>query len=225
MVWRGIISAKELIEEGSRIKVGNGTSINIWNDPWIPETDNAYLTTRRPQELFNVTVSNLLKDEAKEWDRDLIHDLFNDEDARRILKIPLSKRLSGEPFKEKTGEAFERKGTQEIQQQLLLATMANCAGKLYKESGVDGVKAGRSASTESYADPMALLKKKEAPAKSAENSPTGEAYLVKTTNGLTRRFEPPLQLYVLIAVLACTIPVVATQLGHPTFDSSVAQGA
>ncbi|KAL8116958.1 hypothetical protein AgCh_023220 [Apium graveolens] len=92
LVWRGIKSAKELIEEGSRIKVGNGTSINIWNDPWIPETDNAYLTTSRLQELFNVTVSNLLKDEAKEWDRDLIHDLFNDEDARRILKIPLSMR-------------------------------------------------------------------------------------------------------------------------------------
>ncbi|KAL8116956.1 hypothetical protein AgCh_023218 [Apium graveolens] len=183
LVWRGIISAKELIEEGSRIKVGNGTSINKWNDPWIPETDNAYLTTRRPQELFNVTVRNLLKDEAKEWDRDLIHDLFNDEDARRILKIPLSKRLSGEAFEEKTGEAFERKGTQEIQQrQHEIAHIAHV-------------------------------------------SIVGEAYLVKTTNGLTRRFEPPLQLSVLIAVLACTIPTVATQLGHPTFDLSVAQGA
>ncbi|KAL8092789.1 hypothetical protein AgCh_034875 [Apium graveolens] len=47
-------------------------------------------------------------------------------------------------------------------------------GKLYKESGVDGVKAGRSAGTKSYADPVALLKKKEAPAKSAENTSIGK---------------------------------------------------
>ncbi|KAL8134895.1 uncharacterized protein LOC141713115 isoform X2 [Apium graveolens] len=47
-------------------------------------------------------------------------------------------------------------------------------GKIYKESGVDGVKAGRCAGTESYADPVALLKKKEAPAKFAENTSTGK---------------------------------------------------
>lgn len=97
-VWRGIITAKTLIEEGSRVKVGNGTAINVWNDPWIPEADNAYLTTPRPQELTNVTVSNLLKDEVKEWDRDLLYDLFNAEDAGRILKIPLSMRYENDSW-------------------------------------------------------------------------------------------------------------------------------
>lgn len=52
--------------------------------------------------------------------------------------------------------------------------------KIYEETGVDGVKAGRCAGTESYADPVAYLKKKEASAKSAANTSTEQA-----TNGFT----------------------------------------
>ncbi|KAK1388037.1 hypothetical protein POM88_016215 [Heracleum sosnowskyi] len=52
--------------------------------------------------------------------------------------------------------------------------------KIFEETGLDGVKAGRYAGIESYADPVAYLKKKEASAKSAANTSSGQA-----TNGFT----------------------------------------
>lgn len=34
--WRSICSARELIADGLLWRVGNGASINIWDDPWLP---------------------------------------------------------------------------------------------------------------------------------------------------------------------------------------------
>lgn len=39
-VWRSIISAKDLLCACSVLKIGNGDTINIWNDAWIPDLDN-----------------------------------------------------------------------------------------------------------------------------------------------------------------------------------------
>ncbi|WOG93667.1 hypothetical protein DCAR_0312953 [Daucus carota subsp. sativus] len=44
--------------------------------------------------------------------------------------------------------------------------------KIFEETGIDGIKAARYAGTESYADPIAYLQKKEAFAKSAANTST-----------------------------------------------------
>ncbi|KAL8112670.1 hypothetical protein AgCh_020110 [Apium graveolens] len=44
-IWRSIFEAKQLIEAGSRVKVGNGELINIWLDPWVPASNNALVTT------------------------------------------------------------------------------------------------------------------------------------------------------------------------------------
>lgn len=91
-VLRGILAAIDLVVDGCRVKVGTGASINIWTDPWIPEVDKAHVTTLMVPELQDTTVCNLLKNYSKEWDQDLIHDIFNAEDTSSILKIPLSLR-------------------------------------------------------------------------------------------------------------------------------------
>lgn len=41
--WRSILFGLELLREGIIWRVGNGSSINIWHDPWLPRG-----TTRRP---------------------------------------------------------------------------------------------------------------------------------------------------------------------------------
>lgn len=35
-IWRAIESTKSLVAKGTCNLVGDGTSINIWNDPWVP---------------------------------------------------------------------------------------------------------------------------------------------------------------------------------------------
>ncbi|XP_074374297.1 putative mitochondrial protein AtMg00310 [Apium graveolens] len=60
-VWRSILAAKDLIEVGSILKVGNGESINIWNDPWIPEIGSTKILTNTMQGLEEEKVAGLLK--------------------------------------------------------------------------------------------------------------------------------------------------------------------
>ena len=50
MIWRSIESIKHLISHSACILVGNGTSIRIWEDPWIIDLPNFIL---RPKEWTN----------------------------------------------------------------------------------------------------------------------------------------------------------------------------
>ncbi|MCI24538.1 F-box protein, partial [Trifolium medium] len=34
--WRSILSAKDVLDKGARWRVGNGASIKIWKDKWLP---------------------------------------------------------------------------------------------------------------------------------------------------------------------------------------------
>ena len=40
-MWRSFLKAREVIQEGSGWRVGNGQAIKVWNDKWIlPCGDN-----------------------------------------------------------------------------------------------------------------------------------------------------------------------------------------
>lgn len=84
------MAAKNLIETGSVLKVGNGSSISIWEDPWIPVLGSTKVSTDMVQGWEDAKVNSLLKVNTNEWDADLVRSIFNHEDARRILSIPLS---------------------------------------------------------------------------------------------------------------------------------------
>ncbi|KAG8496872.1 hypothetical protein CXB51_008016 [Gossypium anomalum] len=44
--WRSICGARDLIAEGIIWRIRNGTSVNLWNDPWIPGQNNNRLLQR-----------------------------------------------------------------------------------------------------------------------------------------------------------------------------------
>jgi len=69
--------------------VGDGTQIDIWLDPWIPDG-----VTRRPVTPKGYTlrrVSELIDPISAEWDSQLIKSVFWEEDVQRILGIPIKK--------------------------------------------------------------------------------------------------------------------------------------
>ena len=35
--WRSILKGREVLKEGMRWRVANGSSIRIWSDPWLPQ--------------------------------------------------------------------------------------------------------------------------------------------------------------------------------------------
>lgn len=65
-VWRSILAAKKLIETGSIMKVGNGSSISIWDDPWIPELGSTKVSTTMLPGLESAKVNSLFQINSKE---------------------------------------------------------------------------------------------------------------------------------------------------------------
>lgn len=90
-VWRSIFAAKELVLEGSILKVGSGETIKVWEDPWIPDIDYPKISSPIFVGLEDIRVNNLFLNGEKQWDRALISDIFNERDVMRILSIPLSR--------------------------------------------------------------------------------------------------------------------------------------
>lgn len=69
-----------------------GMDTFVWKIPWLPCTVNGYISTHMPVELENTRVSDLMVEQERKWDDDILHDLFEDRDIQLIKKIPLSTR-------------------------------------------------------------------------------------------------------------------------------------
>jgi hypothetical protein len=70
-------------------RVGDGTQINIWDDPWIPCSPSRKVATRRGNIIYT-TVSELIDSESGTWDEEIIRELFWPINVQRILNIPLA---------------------------------------------------------------------------------------------------------------------------------------
>ncbi|XP_052477251.1 uncharacterized protein LOC128032614 [Gossypium raimondii] len=87
--WRSICSARDLISDGILWHVGNGASINIWNDPWLLGRENNRIPVIEIKPPWS-TVNQLMNEEDSTWNRELIHNLVDDDTANRIFAIPIS---------------------------------------------------------------------------------------------------------------------------------------
>lgn len=44
-VWRSIMSAQELICQGSYKRISSGHQMKIWGDPWLPDADHHFIVS------------------------------------------------------------------------------------------------------------------------------------------------------------------------------------
>ncbi|XP_059458269.1 uncharacterized protein LOC132187853 [Corylus avellana] len=82
--WRSIWNAKGLLNEGLIWRVGNGESIRIWEDRWLPNKGSHKVQSPIHILPRDATVSALLNSDTRWWDTDLVHNVFNEEEAREI---------------------------------------------------------------------------------------------------------------------------------------------
>uniref|UniRef100_A0A453D706 Reverse transcriptase zinc-binding domain-containing protein n=1 Tax=Aegilops tauschii subsp. strangulata TaxID=200361 RepID=A0A453D706_AEGTS len=87
--WQSLWSGIQTFKKGYIWRVGDGTQISIWDDPWVPSSPNRRVMTRRGN-IIITKVSELINLESREWDKQLIRDIFWPVDAQRILNIPLA---------------------------------------------------------------------------------------------------------------------------------------
>jgi hypothetical protein len=73
--WRNIIRGVAALQKGLIWRIGDGSNIRIWEDPWI-----SHGVTRRPitprRNVLLTRVSELLDPETSGWDELLVRDIF-----------------------------------------------------------------------------------------------------------------------------------------------------
>ena len=84
--------AMPILRSGSCWCVGNGESIKVLVDKWIPNYPSNRVLHPVHEGVEDWRVSDLIDLELHGWRRDTIMTLFNREDAEAICKIPLSHR-------------------------------------------------------------------------------------------------------------------------------------
>jgi hypothetical protein len=87
--WQSIIAGLPTFKRGYIWRVGNGESINIYSDPWIPSSPDRRIITPRG-EVVLTKVAELIDPITGSWDEELLRSLFCMVDVNRILQIPLN---------------------------------------------------------------------------------------------------------------------------------------
>lgn len=90
-IWRSICEAKSLLKSGIRWKIRTWERININNQRWLDDEDDPYITSESP--IFeNNTVASLMCSNSRDWEDEIIRDLFNERDQQCILRAFVSNR-------------------------------------------------------------------------------------------------------------------------------------
>lgn len=85
---RSILQGVEVLKNGVIWRIGNGQSVDIWTDPWLPRG-----VTRRPvsprRHNILTRVHELIDPATEQWDVELLKQMFHEEDVRLIRSIPV----------------------------------------------------------------------------------------------------------------------------------------
>ena len=79
--WRSILKGREVIRQGAKWRVGNGESIKLWGNKWLPSLQSPSFQSPFTAELENVTVSSLINPLTRQWNIQLLPNLFNQMEA------------------------------------------------------------------------------------------------------------------------------------------------
>ena len=91
--WHSILAAQSLVKEGLRWRVGNGASIRIWEDRWLPNPSAHRIITPRLFLHADTRVEELINGANAKWRTKVIDILFLPHKAEVIKSIPISYRL------------------------------------------------------------------------------------------------------------------------------------
>ena len=87
--WRSIWNARKLLKEGLVWRVGDGCSIKIWEDRWV-DSPSIY-AIQSPVNVLNegAKVCNLIDTNNNGWNKNLLEELFSEEEARKIREMAI----------------------------------------------------------------------------------------------------------------------------------------
>ncbi|XP_030503490.1 uncharacterized protein LOC115718807 [Cannabis sativa] len=88
-----VFETKEFVRAGVRRLVGDGSTVNILSEPWLPNEMNPYIESVHPR-LVGKSVDSLMKVGLVEWDGEVLADVLTARDQALVWKIPLSSHMN-----------------------------------------------------------------------------------------------------------------------------------
>ncbi|KAL1165397.1 hypothetical protein V6Z11_A06G127400, partial [Gossypium hirsutum] len=93
-----ICSARDFIADGLVWRIGNGNSVNIWNDPWLPGQDNNRVSVQHINTSWTI-VNQLIDAEESTWKKDDLlvwkFEATGSYSGKREYKVLISEHLKG----------------------------------------------------------------------------------------------------------------------------------
>ncbi|XP_021633044.1 uncharacterized mitochondrial protein AtMg00310-like [Manihot esculenta] len=87
-VWKSVHSSQQLLVRGTHWRVGDGRSIFVKNNPWLPSDSN--FVPNDPMFIDDAMhVSDMFVPGELRWDLEKVLNIFSMDDVRSILAIPL----------------------------------------------------------------------------------------------------------------------------------------
>ena len=90
-LWCSLLKGRDIVNKGATWKVGDGKSINVWGDKWISQFPNGCPSLPSLQQPTPMKVSRQIDAEMRVWHDDMVHEMFQSNEASMIMPIPLSK--------------------------------------------------------------------------------------------------------------------------------------
>ena len=89
-MWNSLVWGREILAKGIRWCVGDGSSINIYNDQWIPRASTFKILYSLVEGGFS-KVEQLITPSGG-WDLQYLEHYFCADDVLTIISIPISSR-------------------------------------------------------------------------------------------------------------------------------------
>ena len=90
--WKSILKARHVIRKGAHWRVGNGNSIRVWHDKWLPSSAIGVPITSPHVLPDGACVSDLIHVDTSSWNTELVERVFMPSEAPLILSMALSSR-------------------------------------------------------------------------------------------------------------------------------------
>ncbi|CAA7043439.1 unnamed protein product [Microthlaspi erraticum] len=88
--WQSIVSARPLVYKELIKRVGSGSSISVWYDPWISDSRPRPAICKGINYYPHLTVNQLINSQTSTWNRPLLLQLFESDEVTLIAGIPVA---------------------------------------------------------------------------------------------------------------------------------------
>ncbi|MCI33813.1 hypothetical protein A2U01_0055031, partial [Trifolium medium] len=87
--WRSILQASWVLKKGCYWTVGNGATIDLWEDNWIHQKCNNSTWSQKPTNTDLHKVKDIMMENQNNWNISTIKQVFIPQEAQYISKIPI----------------------------------------------------------------------------------------------------------------------------------------